>query len=162
MRKELIISLIAAFLLSGNAYAQEGRGLITSTTCPYTCADAGIPEDSCREYREGNTCMVEDLTQPAGHRTLFREKTNGIRVNKPTAIPRVLVKPNPDDPLHPLPNDNGSERRGLITSGPCPITCQSLGVAPEHCREWSEGTRCFVEDFTQAPGHRTLMKRETL
>ena len=164
MKNKLAISLLITLLVSSNVLAREGRGLITSTTCPYSCADAGIAAENCREFREGNTCMVEDLTQPAGHRTLFREQTNGIKVAndiKPEPVPRVMVEFDQNDPLNPKPINQGEERHGLITSGSCPLSCATLGVAPEHCREWNEGTRCFVEDFTQAPGHRTFLKKET-
>ncbi len=49
-------------------------------------------------------------------------------------------------------------RRGLITSSDCPFTCRDLGLKSDTCREWEAGDSCFVEDLTQAPGHRSLMR----
>ena len=48
------------------------RGLVTTSSCPYTCVEAGIPQGFCRESRAGNSCQVEDLRQPPGHRSMIR------------------------------------------------------------------------------------------
>ena len=50
-------------LLSGQ------RGLVTSSSCPYNCRLAGLPRESCREWTDGDKCYIEDMTQPAGHRS---------------------------------------------------------------------------------------------
>lgn len=50
------------------------RGLITSSSCPYTCLQAGVPAQDCRESKTGSTCSVEDLRQAPGHRSLLRVK----------------------------------------------------------------------------------------
>ena len=42
----------------------ERHGEITSRPCPYKCQIVGIPKKDCRDWREGNTCYVEDLTKP--------------------------------------------------------------------------------------------------
>ncbi len=46
-------------------------------------------------------------------------------------------------------------KRGLITSSTCPYSCKDEGLSKKECKDWQKGTRCYVEDYTQAPGHRT-------
>ncbi len=60
--------------LSPNAAVNDPkrRGLVTTSSCPFTCEDAGVPADSCREKQVGSRCTVEDLRQPAGHRSMVR------------------------------------------------------------------------------------------
>lgn len=47
------------------------RGLVTSARCPYDCQRAGLSGNTCRAWKEGNTCYVEDLEQSPGHRSLI-------------------------------------------------------------------------------------------
>ncbi len=49
-----------------------GRGFITSSTCPFSCAQAGVPKDFCVERQNGNSCEVEDMRQGPGFQTLMR------------------------------------------------------------------------------------------
>lgn len=50
----------------------NSRGLVTTAACPYSCRQARLPKDACREWQEGGLCHVEDLSQPPGHRSMFR------------------------------------------------------------------------------------------
>lgn len=34
-----------------------------SRGCPFSCRTEGIPKKQCRDWREGNTCFVEDLSR---------------------------------------------------------------------------------------------------
>lgn len=47
----------------------RGRGLVTSSSCPYSCKTAKVAAEQCREWTDGEKCYVEDLGQPAGHRS---------------------------------------------------------------------------------------------
>lgn len=114
------------------------RGLVTTAPCPYTCKDAGVPQKFCRESKAGNQCQVEDLSQVPGHRSMIPVKTSDYKEwNTDT---RAQLK---------------MERRGLITSSSCPYTCKLARVPAKLCRDWRAGATCYVEDFTQPPGHRT-------
>ena len=50
------------------------------------------------------------------------------------------------------------QQRGLVTTASCPYSCQDAGLDKSNCREWQSGAVCEIEDFTQAPGHRSLIK----
>lgn len=141
-RIRLILALVACAFTASPALAEPEpaarRGLITSAPCPYTCADAKLSSDVCREHRSGDTCQVEDLTQAPGHRSLLR-------------VPATLAAAAPSAAA-----DAG--RRGLVTSASCPYGCKEAGLSPEICREHRSGDTCQVEDLSQAPGHRTLIR----
>lgn len=145
MKKAFMLCLIVVSVHGlSDAQVQESngtarRGLVTTGSCPYSCKIAGLAAEQCREWTDGATCSVEDFTQPAGHRSMFRVKAvNALEV---------------------LPKDNraqlGTERRGLVTSSNCPYTCKMANLPADQCREWTDGQMCYVEDFSQPPGHRS-------
>lgn len=41
--------------------ARLRRGRLLSQPCPYDCSSAGIAKSSCRDWREGDICFIEDL-----------------------------------------------------------------------------------------------------
>ncbi|MCO6431361.1 MAG: hypothetical protein J5J00_10910 [Deltaproteobacteria bacterium] len=41
----------------------QREGKVTSRPCPHSCKTAGLADKDCRDWREGNTCFVEDLTK---------------------------------------------------------------------------------------------------
>lgn len=53
---------IAAPISSSTAEAQS-RGLVTSAPCPHSCRSMGLDKRRCKDWREGNTCFVEDLNR---------------------------------------------------------------------------------------------------
>ncbi len=141
--RQYTAAVLLALSLTAPAEAQDGRrGLITSSSCPYTCEDAKVPAESCRERQRGGVCEVEDLRQAPGHRTVYRF------AGKQDALP---AKATPA-----AARQDG--RRGLITSGNCPFDCGMAKIPEADCRAWQEGDRCQVEDLRQAPGHRTLYR----
>ena len=151
----LSLIFILCCSLPSNVFAQSKHGLITSAPCPYSCQQADIPANYCREWRRGSVCEVEDLRLPAGHRTLFLK-------NQP--IKKDFI---PEDPfknkVQNIPDGRPyqsmkSKRHGLVTSGLCPLTCQQLSIPPHQCQMWKTGNRCFVEDFRQPAGHRSLLR----
>lgn len=83
-----IVSILSLFIFAGNAFAEsastEGsrRGLVTSTQCPYSCQTAGLTPDNCREWQVGDKCMVEDLTQAPGHRSMIRVRQDQMLDSK--------------------------------------------------------------------------------
>ena len=145
MRRLCFVSAVVV-LSAGVCLAQESgqetnrRGLITTAPCPYSCREAGIPQDVCRESKDGNVCQVEDLSQPPGHRSLFRVKAAEY------AAP-IEKAAQPSQPT--------ADRHGLITSSACPYDCKIAGVPADLCREWSDAEKCYVEDLSQPPGHRS-------
>lgn len=145
--------------LPSNVFAQNRHGLITSAPCPYSCKDAEIPENMCREWQRGSVCEVEDFRFPAGHRTLFKAHQPIKKPFNGRVVPENPYKDKvqniPDGMPYHSPN---SKRHGLVTSGPCPLTCQQLSVPPHQCQMWKTGNRCFVEDFRQPAGHRSLFR----
>ncbi len=125
-----------------NAIAEEpevpGRGLVTTGPCPLTCRELGVPAESCREVQvNAQECEVEDFSQVPGHRSMVRVGKNLITQAEEEA-----------------PGTNGN-RRGLITSSPCPYSCKIARVPESLCHEWTAGNTCYVEDFSQPPGHRS-------
>ena len=42
----------------------QRKGLISSRACPYSCATEGIKKSTCRDWRDGNICYIEDLRSP--------------------------------------------------------------------------------------------------
>lgn len=142
-RQFLMLCTIAlcVLIIPRVTFAEERHGLVTSGPCPLTCKQSGLSADSCREWQVGDTCNVEDFTQPAGHRSMIKVPTGDIIAQ----------------------NESGGQvgagtRRGLVTSSTCPYTCKNANVPKDFCREWTEGTNCYVEDFSQAPGHRTMIR----
>jgi len=117
------ICLFALFVPS-MLLAQARHGLITSTSCPYSCIDAGIPKADCQERvrDNGRICEVEDFRQPAGHRVLFRQVAKVVK--------NADINRNP-----------------LVYSGSCPISCEDFSVPAVYCKKWQQGNQCFVEDL---------------
>lgn len=65
--KFISIILILAIFSSSPAFAEK-KGEITSAPCPYSCKSKGLSKSKCKDWREGNTCFVEDLTrQPSSN-----------------------------------------------------------------------------------------------
>lgn len=149
--RQSIIAVLLLFVWNSASAEEARRGLITSTSCPYTCKDAGIPAADCRERRQGDRCEVEDLRQAPGHRTLYRDKAGAGRAAASTENARGSIAPI-------APTVPASGQRGLITSSSCPYDCAMAGVPAAYCRAWESDGRCNVEDLRQAPGHRTLLQ----
>jgi hypothetical protein len=34
-----------------------------------------------------------------------------------------------------------------VTSKPCPHSCRTMGIDKQHCRDWREGSMCFVDNL---------------
>ena len=157
----LSLSVVVLLVCSSGAEAAPAakaektrRGLVTSTICPYSCADAGIPREHCRERRIGTTCQVEDLRQVPGHRSMVRlPRTKALAKNTRSAVSTA-------DSSSSAGGNKAAKRnrRGLVTSGACPYGCREARVPLEHCREWRVGNQCHVEDYTQPAGHRTVVR----
>ncbi len=49
-------------------------------------------------------------------------------------------------------------RRGLVTSGSCPLTCNDLRIPAADCKERTVGTECQVEDLRQPAGFQTVVQ----
>ncbi|MCB0337098.1 MAG: hypothetical protein KDD62_12360, partial [Bdellovibrionales bacterium] len=51
------------------------------------------------------------------------------------------------------PNGNNtSNRRGYVTYRSCPHSCSSNGLSKNVCRDWKEGSLCYIEDLTRPAG----------
>lgn len=66
-----VVSMNSGSAGSGSMNSDR-RGLVTTSSCPYSCADAGVPKADCRSYQTGTSCSVEDLRQGPGHRSMLR------------------------------------------------------------------------------------------
>ena len=148
MKKSLLLIICVMTLVSSAlAQSEQGkRGLITTAACPYSCKDAGIEQSQCRESKSGDTCEVEDLSQPPGHRSL-------VRLNAASTMANTAAEQSSN-------TSNSAElskttRRGLVTSSVCPYNCRMARIPENSCRQWQEGDKCFVEDLNQPPGHRS-------
>ncbi|MCB0336899.1 MAG: hypothetical protein KDD62_11365, partial [Bdellovibrionales bacterium] len=128
------------------------RGLVTSAPCPLSCKDLGVPQEQCRSWQQGDRCLVEDLGQPAGHRSMARVRP-GEYADSRSAAPRQAGASSSGAAWPSVAAGDG--RRGLVTSSTCPYTCKMARVPAEMCREWKQGDVCMIEDFGQVPGHRT-------
>jgi len=148
--KPIVSVLCLIVVFSATALAEESsgqsaisrRGLVTSSSCPFSCLDLGLSADKCRQWTSGSKCYVEDYTQPAGHRSM-------VRVKPEQYIAPSSKKQSPRSALN---------RRGLVTSSRCPYDCRHTGLTKDLCREWRAGNTCYTEDFTQVPGHRTMIR----
>ncbi len=40
-----------------------------------------------------------------------------------------------------------------VMANPCPFNCASAGIPVEHCRNWREGSTCFVQDLRNDPDY---------
>ncbi len=52
----LIFVCVLSLLIAAPVTAQ-----VTSKPCPYDCKAAGLKKKICKDWKEGNTCYVEDL-----------------------------------------------------------------------------------------------------
>jgi hypothetical protein len=43
------------------APAVYAHGVVSVQACPYSCRTTGIPKSHCRDWRQGNACIIEDL-----------------------------------------------------------------------------------------------------
>ena len=85
------------------------KGHVTVSPCPHSCQTRGIPKNICRDWREGNACYVEDLSQAPGF-------TNNMPENPPPRLPRPVDRPvftpipRPPDQDHNVECDPKSDR----------------------------------------------------
>ncbi len=59
MNPKVILALI---IVCTTLHAEE-RGHITARPCPWSCTISGISVGNCRDWREGSTCYVEDVSK---------------------------------------------------------------------------------------------------
>lgn len=136
------------------------RGLVTSSSCPLSCGELGVPRENCKEWSAGDRCFVEDTRSPAGHRSLA--KVRGQLASSAVGVGSVgsenMGRPA-EVSLSEVPNgSDNTSRRGLVTSSQCPFTCEDAGVPRDQCREYQGADVCRVEDLRQAPGHRSMVR----
>ncbi len=60
-----VVSMILVTLIVGlPQFSQaQNKGRVTSRPCPHSCKTMGLPKSNCRDWRENNTCYVEDLSR---------------------------------------------------------------------------------------------------
>ncbi len=107
----LALGLFAYCTPSGQtALAQtQELGLVTSRPCPYSCVTRGLPKSMCRDWNEGDTCYVEDLTKPASGGL-----TGGSSVDKdPLGLDAIAPRGGADTDSHRKPRT--SHGRGNAT-----------------------------------------------
>ena len=83
--------LLAVFFVASPVFADR-HGYISSASCPYSCRTQGIDKRNCRDWKNGNTCFVEDL--------------NRAPAAPPIAVPHAPPFPTrpgirPDNPINP-------------------------------------------------------------
>jgi len=133
-------------------FLKKRRGLVTSSTCPFDCRNLNLSSDLCREWQSGDKCFVEDFTQVPGHRSMIRVPTSAFIAPTQTSS---FQKKNQSRARMARPE---ASRKGMITSAECPYSCESAGVPSSLCQDWSDGVKCYVEDFTQVAGHRSMVR----
>ena len=89
---KLVWFTAVSLLLSISPVLAERHGLITSQVCPYSCRTQGMDKRNCRDWKNGNTCYIEDLT-----RTPANSAPPVTAPNSPTHPPI-----RPDHPINPL------------------------------------------------------------
>lgn len=62
MLKKFFLLSLALLIIAPNALGQQ-RGYLMQRPCPFSCRTEGINKQHCRDWREGNTCYVEDLSR---------------------------------------------------------------------------------------------------
>lgn len=116
-----LLALVGLLLLSSSAHAD-----VRSRPCPFSCRTEGIPKDHCRDWREGDTCYVDDTRQ-----------------NQRREPPRVPESPRRPEP----PREPAVYSQGYLDVRLCPHNCRSAGIEKRVCRDWREGDVCYVEDM---------------
>lgn len=84
--------LLLVALIPLNPVGAQSRGLISKAKCPNSCRSRGIPKNQCRDWREGDLCVVEDL-----------------RRRPEPLVPPVNI-PRPEEPEQPRVPTGGVER----------------------------------------------------
>ncbi len=159
------LPLFALLFHNSEVARAEGskRGFITSSSCPLSCADAGVAKNQCKSWREGNKCMVEDFSRAPGHQSVLKffsakrqlqNKKRSFRGIDGTWITLTKAEANnrKSTPLF---------KHGMVTSSPCPFNCAMAGISKKYCREKKVGNTCQVEDLRQPPGHQSLISVTT-
>ncbi|MCB9030717.1 MAG: hypothetical protein H6619_06655 [Deltaproteobacteria bacterium] len=91
---------------------------VSSRTCPYTCKTQGIEKNHCKDWREGNTCYIDDL-RPGSQASNVDLKRDIVMVNKNIlagkSIEISLPNDNPVDHLDAVVRRNGGSTETALS-----------------------------------------------
>jgi hypothetical protein len=142
-------------------FSKAAFGQVTSRPCPYNCRLAGIPKESCRDWREQDVCYIEVIrSKSSAYSKQFgtiksEERSINLRrpsPNYPSRNPtqyydeRGIQKRYPDHESNIV--NQGIFNRGFLIARICPFSCGSEGYG-RACRDWREGDICYLEDLTR-------------
>jgi len=160
--KYLLVGLLVASItyFPSTSEAEGGkRGFVTTSTCPYSCKDAGVPATYCKTWKRGRNCSVEDLRKGPGHQSVIKFFSAKRQLNNKKRSFRGI-----DGTWITLNRKEARSRKkgalfknGMVTSASCPFNCKIAGISPEFCREKRIGNTCQVEDLRQPPGHQSMV-----
>ncbi len=162
LSKFFSLALLVAILglpSTGFAEIKNKRGFVTTSACPYSCSDAGVPKSHCKTFRRGKSCSVEDLRKAPGHQSVIklfsakRQLSNRKRSFRGIDGTWITLNKKELDSRKKGP----IFKNGMITSAPCPFDCKIAGISKAYCREKKLGNTCQVEDLRQPPGHQSLV-----
>ncbi|MCB0334127.1 MAG: hypothetical protein KDD55_11545 [Bdellovibrionales bacterium] len=130
---------------------------VTSQSCPYSCKSRGLSHDHCKDWKQGNTCFVDDLKPGKVAAQASDLERNIVMVNKNIlagkSIEIQLPNNNPVDHLDAVVRRNGGSSQTQLTA--------SLGGAIEFGTKQVDNNENHVIQFsaynTRAQGRRLVL-----
>lgn len=76
--KSRYLSIACYAVVAASMFSSSVNAEVTSQRCPHSCSTLGIDKSQCRDWREGDTCYVDDLRSGRSHNS-GRDSSSGAR-----------------------------------------------------------------------------------
>lgn len=144
--RKVLLTLITFFLVLSLPVILFAE--VTSSPCPYSCKTRGISKDRCKDWKEGNTCFVDDLQASQAIDTSHLERKI-LLVNKNLLagknIELKLPNNNPIDHFDVVVRRNGGTLETLLSvslGGTIPFGMKQVDKNENHVIQFlANGTR---------------------
>jgi hypothetical protein len=138
-------------LLTSTAFAE-----VSSKPCPYSCNSQGLSRDTCKDWREGNTCFVENL-KAQSRPTAENLKREIVMVNKHILAGKTLElslpNNNPIDHLDAVVRREGGSTQTELSA--------ALGSSIQFGTQQVDGSKNQVLQFpangTRSEGRKLIL-----
>lgn len=147
---------LAALVLAILFVAPPLLAEVTSRPCPYSCKTEGIVKSQCKDWREGNTCYVEDL-RPTSQRSAANLRREVVMVNKiilaGQSIEVSLPNNDPVDHLDAVVRRNGgsSDTELSVSLG------RSIPLGSKQVDQNQNHVLQFITNGTRAEGRKLVL-----
>jgi hypothetical protein len=108
--RTLILASLASVAATSSLQAEPRRGVVSSRVCPYSCRTEGIPKSDCKDWREGNTCFVEDRRVTAGNNQAENPPAYVQASSECRDIPRTRIRKPNIEVSRERPGNNWNDR----------------------------------------------------